>query len=237
MGINNLKNSAKIWEGESPFDNQDIFAVVTGINGLNMNRKIGRMAQVWILSKKDSPYILTKTGDFSVCGTCLLSPHLKNKDKCYVARLSWQAPSNVWKTHVAANQDVQYVLNQFKEYPTKIRFGAYGDPAMLPESLFETLLNPIKSLKRTHTAYTHQHQCEFSKWLKKYAMASCQSYDDALNLWDDGWRTFRITQKQEALKNEIVCPNVTKKISCSDCCLCDGKHKNDKRLNITIPRH
>lgn len=234
-------NSLKIWAGESPFDHNAIFASMTGINGLNLNPKIGRMTQVWILSQDSPPYEMIKRGDYAVCGNCELSPHLKRKEQCYIARRAFQAPSAVWKSQVEKTISLQDAIQHLVENPVKIRFGAYGDPAMIPQSVFESLLSPLrkKFKTKTHTAYTHQHAYRFARWMKRYAMASCSDIKTARKLWRAGWRTFRIIDSLDGLvPKEILCPNVSRDINCDACCLCNGKvNDNDNRPNVAILRH
>ena len=91
-------------------------------------------------------------------------------------------------------------------------------------------------------------------------MASVESIEDAKKAHAMGWRTFRVLQGVPAKKRrkgtpeqnaamkaaaiavaksllmpgEILCPNYTVDVQCSDCGLCDGA--NGKK-SIAIPAH
>lgn len=239
-----MKNSSfKIWEGQSPYNSQPISAIITNIYRNSRNPKTGNMSQLWMLSSNISPVMarFLIVGDSAVCGKCPFIPALAKsfRDSCYVARRAFQAPGNVFRFDMSLPIDLSEAIKNIKLNPRPIRFGAYGDPAMLPQDLFELLISAVQpSLnKRTHTAYTHQQDYPFSQWIKQYAMASTHNMVDTRKYWDLGWRTFRITAKPEADKHEIICPNFTNKVSCKNCCLCNGKILNDNRKSITIPKH
>lgn len=234
------KSSFKIWQGKSPFNNAEIISIHTNLVNLSENPKTGPMSQIFILDANTPPYEKIKTGDFGSCGNCPLSPHKNNNIKCYVARRGWESPNSVWKAYRQNDIEFQESLLALNIRKMPIRFGSYGDPAMLPQDVFENIYKNAKNVlkNKTHTAYTHQFDNKFSEWIKKYALASVESLEHAEKMWDLGWRTFRITEKPEQSKHEIICLNYTKGIQCKDCCLCDGKNSNkDNRKSITIPRH
>ena len=107
------------------------------------------------------------------------------------------------------------------------RAGAYGDPANVPFYVWDAFYKQglIKG-----TGYTKQWlKCD--QRLKKYLMASCSEsweYDKAVLM---GWRTYEITT--DIKPNQILCPEVSRGISCDDCLLCCGTSKQAK--NIAIP--
>lgn len=238
-----MQNSSfKIWQGPSPFTGESISAIITNIYRKSKNPKTDDMCQVWILSTDISPVHAVKLGDHSVCGDCRLMPCRATsfKESCYVARRAFQAPGNVWKYNIHLDVDMGSALEAIKLAAKPIRLGGYGDPAMVPQNIIEELLENLKSVKCTkfYTAYTHQQDKPFASWIKQYAMASTHSLEESKQYWDEGWRTFRITDKPEASRFERICLNYTKGINCADCCLCDGKKcLSDNRKSITIPRH
>jgi hypothetical protein len=244
---NIMQTSFKLWEGPSKYNKNTISVIITNVDGSSHNPKTKRMSQVWFLPTDVKPWEAVKPPgkNEAVCGDCYLRPTKYkfariNIPSCYVARRAYQAPTSVWKASINKDIQINDFLNIFQKYPFPIRWGAYGDPAMIPKDVFERVHfeSPKWLGKKTHTAYTHQHDKRFAFWLKKYAMASVETIDDAERFWSLGWRTFRITDQQEASKYEIVCPHITREVSCQQCCLCDGKRsKNDNRKSITIPRH
>lgn len=237
------QSSVKIWEGKSPYNNSNIMAILTGLNKPSKNPKTGSMIQLWILQKDEPPHkaIKYEGGDEGICGDCILSPYRSKRARqnghdipsCYVGRRAFQAPYSVWRYNKNKPVELNKAIKSIKNSTLPIRYGAYGDPAMLPESLLSKL---YKAAAIGHTAYTHQAHQSWAQWLKPYAMASVSSKYDAKIYQALGWRTFRIGKDPEP--NEIICPNYTHNIQCIKCKLCDGKRgSDDKRKNIVIPAH
>jgi len=241
------QSSFKIWEGNSPYNNEPISAIVTGADGSSHNPKTGAMMQLWILPSNINPKDAIKTGeDTCVCGDCVLKPstykqtQCKNKTICYVAKRAFQAPRSVWQHNIHRPVELDTVTNIISSNHLPIRYGAYGDPAMIPEWEFKSIhVAACKNNKRkAHTAYTHQHNRKFAQWIKRYAMASVEHEIDGMIMRSLGWRTFRVTDGPEAGKDEIICPNFTHGIQCINCGLCNGRvSESDNRKSITIPRH
>jgi hypothetical protein len=244
------KSSFKIWEGESKFNGDPVAAIATNLKSLSQNPKTGPMPQVWILSSSIPPNkaVWQDGGDVAVCGDCILAPHHafalrdagEDYTSCYVARRAYQAPLSVWKSNIGSPINLLSFLASLQNLGNPIRFGAYGEPSLLPQDLIDRIVSDIKHVngKKTHTAYTHQHMNAHAYWLKRYAMASVENKWDGELFRGLGWRTFRITNNLEAGPNEIICPHITKGIQCIDCCLCDGRRSDDdNRKSITIPQH
>jgi hypothetical protein len=97
------------------------------------------------------------------------------------------------------------------------RHGAWGDSASIPNKI--TIA--INRFFRRTVGYTHN-------WLKRPGlrgslMASVESRTQALAAQLRGWRTFRIiSEGEDLLPNEILCPNLTHGTQCADCGICDG---------------
>jgi hypothetical protein len=237
-------SSFKVWQGPSPFSGESISAIITNIHKPSQNPKTGDMCQLWMLSTEHSPTeaIHFDHGDSSVCGNCPMLPcnAPSFKESCYVARRSFQAPGNVWRYNIGLDVDMEGALENIIQSSKAIRYGGYGDPAMIPENIFTQILLAAKigCPEKPYTCYTHQQNSSFASWIKPYAMASTHCLDESRQCWDEGWRTFRITDSPKNSKHEVVCPNFTHQIKCVDCCLCDGKRcSSDNRKSITIPRH
>jgi len=115
-----------------------------------------------------------------------------------------------------------------------VRFGAYGDPNVIPMDI----LVQLKAVAKNSTSYTHQWKTESdNEALKNTSMASVDNKDEAKQAIEQGWRYFRVTNDITDLdkENEIVCPNTTKGIQCVDCGLCKGN--TTKAKNIVIEVH
>jgi len=220
-----------IWRGYSPEDGAPIVAIMTISTS---NRKTGDMLQVWILREDVNPVAAVQTGDDeSICGQC---PHRKQPDytrSCYVN--VGQAPLAVWKAYKAAKYKLLWTNEELElaVKNRKIRWGAYGDPAMLPPLLVYWLNGHALGW----TGYTHQWQKDYAQPYKSVFMASV---DD---IWTDreaqalGWQRFLVLPKDASLNDAFMlsgissnsklspCSNaINPAISCLNCSLCDGNH-------------
>jgi len=215
-----------IYEGKSPITGDDIIAVIT-LKSTNV--KTGNMASMWILHKDLSPIEASKEGkDESICGMC---PHRHNLGgACYVTL--FQAPLQVWKSYHKGNYPKVTDMSLFEGM--SVRFGAYGDPNVIPIDI----LVQLKSVVKNSTSYTHQWKTESdNESLKAVSMASVDNKEEATLAIENNWRYFRVTNDISDIDKatEIVCPNTTKGIQCIDCGLCKGN--TIKAKNIVIEVH
>ena len=215
-----------IFEGKSPITGDDIIAVIT-LKSTNV--KTGNMASMWILHKDLSPIEASKEGkDESICGMC---PHRHNLGgACYVTL--FQAPLQVWKSYHKGNYPKVNDMSIFEGM--SVRFGAYGDPNVIPIDI----LVQLKSVVKNSTSYTHQWKTESdNESLKAVSMASVDNKAEAKLAIENNWRYFRVTNDISDIDKatEIVCPNTTRGIQCIDCGLCKGN--TIKAKNIVIEVH
>lgn len=180
-----MQSTYKLWQGKSLYDSKLIMAIITNLLRKSENPKTGHMAQLWILPTLEPPYVAIKSGlDSSVCGDCILAlskaklarANGRKIPSCYVGRRSYQAPTSIWKTTIDIPVLLKEGLNAIKESKYSIRYGAYGDIAMLPEELIQ-LIKDVSPPK--HTAYTHQPHRVWAQHLKNIAMASVHNLYDA----------------------------------------------------------
>jgi len=218
-------NGYKLFEGKSKINGKNIVAILTLKTS---NIKTGQMAQLWILNADLNPVEASKQKkDDSICGGCKLRKSLNGA--CYVNL--GQAPLAVYKAYKLDKYPTLQQNNYNILSGLKIRFGAYGDPFALPIEI----LAKLKAVAINNTSYTHQWK-KGSEILKAVSMASVDNIDEQKEATSKGWRTFRVAKlDSEILANEILCPNVTKGINCSDCNLCSGAILKAK--NIVIPVH
>lgn len=214
-----------IFEGKSPITGDDIIAVITLKSS---NIKTGNMASMWILHKDLSPIEASKEGkDKSICGMC---PHRHNLGgACYVTL--FQAPLQVWKSFHKGNYPKVNDMSLFEGM--SVRFGAYGDPNVIPIDI----LVQLKSVVKNSTSYTHQWKTESNnESLKSVSMASVDNKAEAKLAIDNGWRYFRVTNDITDIDKatEIICPNTTRGIQCIDCGLCKGNTIKAKNIVIEI---
>ena len=200
----------------SPIDGQPIVVIMTMAT---TNRKTGNMAQVWILREDINPVEALKTGaDQSICGSC---PHRKQEDgsrSCYVN--VGQAPNSIYKAYKAGRYGELKDLAPSILMGRKIRWGAYGDPAVIDP----VLVSVINSHAAGHTGYTHQWREEFAAPFKGLFMASCDGFNDYLEANDAGWKTFSVVPKGYKPSGIKLCPAtvVSSQATCATCSLCNG---------------
>ena len=207
-----------IQESTSPIDGSKIVVILTMGSS---NRKTGNMCQVWILRADVNPVQAVNTGeDYSICGNC---PHRKQADgsrSCYVN--VGQAPNSVWKTYQAGKyeRDLHVLGAREAVAGRKIRFGAYGDPALIKPLIFRILTNPAAG----HTAYTHQWREPWAQWTAGHMQASCDGMADYLEASSRGFKTFAVIPKNGDSYSGKLCPATAEgsKVTCLTCSLCDG---------------
>lgn len=224
------------------YGDDNIAVVATGFKNASTNAKTGAMVQIYIILRHESPMDGVKSGnDVAICGDCVHRAQytdgvmVPGSRRCYV---------NLGKG--ARGVHACYARGGYRKLtPSEIaaifagllvRFGAYGDPAMMPQ----WLVVAIAAAARGRTGYTHQWQT--AAWLRPYVMASCDSAADAVRAAAAGWRYFRVAGYGDTArsKGEISCPasaEAGKKTTCDRCRLCNGTTANDRRKSIVIQDH
>lgn len=219
-----------LWRGLSPINQAPVVAILTVESA---NRKTGNMAQVWILCENGDPVDnIQDGGDLSICGNC---PHRKNSlgvRTCYVN--VGQAPLSVYRSwqrgvypHISTVSDDTF-HKALKG--RKIRWGAYGDPAVLPASLVYW----VNCFAIGHTAYTHQWRQPWAAWGRGILMASCDSVKDHDDAKAMGWSTFTVAAVNATVSHAKLCPATVEHSTaqCITCGLCNGS-----RADIFVHAH
>lgn len=218
-----LNNNGRIlWEGPSPVDGAPIVCIVTGLTERSANGKTGSMLQTWILRQDVPPHHAFINGSgASVCGDC---PHAGyNNNTCYVRW--YQAPLSVWNCYRRGGYlQIGYSWPIFKD--ATVRFGAAGDPAMVPADIWRLILEHCAN----HTGYTHQWRQPWAQDLKGICQASCDGLADYLEATANGWRTFLVKPADAPSPSGTVhCAASAErgaKTTCQLCHLCDGDSAN-----------
>jgi hypothetical protein len=220
MATNN--NGRILWEGFSPIDGAPIVCIVTGFTDRSANGKTGSMLQTWILRQDVKPNVAFKNGQGrSVCGDC---PHAGyNNGTCYVRW--YQAPLSVWNCYKRGNYaPIGSDWHLFDG--ASVRFGAAGDPAMVPGHVWRCILQYAAA----NTGYTHQWRQPWAQHLKGICQASCDGMADYIDATAHGWRTFLVKPAAApAPAGTVHCAaSVEKgaKTTCERCTLCDGASAN-----------
>ena len=221
-------SSVIIWRGYSPADGAPLVAIVTNLRRPSENRKTGDMAQVYILRSDVRPADMVRDGlDVSTCGNCPLRPTVADGGpSCYV-NVGWLG--RLWDSIPSlSNWNAGIVGDYCAAVNLPIRDGAYGDPAMLPGSVWDSL---HKASKRG-TSYTHQWQEDWTpRAMAQFAMASVQTVSEKRRANAMGYRTYRVTDG-DLEPDEILCPESTRGVACADCGLCAGNRVDAKNIVI-----
>lgn len=219
-----------LWRGLSPINRQPIVAIMTMESA---NRKTGNMAQVWILCEDGDPVDNVQDGgDLAICGDC---PHRKNAmgvRTCYVN--VGQAPLAVyraWKAGKYPHIRLHYDAVTKALHSRTIRWGAYGDPALLPVSLVADL----SSHAMGWTGYTHQWRTiEAGDQRRHFFQASCDSVLDHNLAKELGWHTFTVASVNAEVSHAKQCPATVagSQAQCATCLLCNGN-----RTDVYVHAH
>jgi hypothetical protein len=216
-----------VYEGPSKIDGEPIVGIVTN---QSTNTKTGNIMQLWIMRADVRPTLATNTGqDRSVCGDCK-HRHF-NGGACYV--MPFTGPLGVWKAY---KKGIYETLDDFNVFNNRVlRFGAYGDPHALPISV----LIMIKTHIKNSTSYTHLWKTLTGLDLnisKQFTMASVDNIEEKHEAQRLGYRTFRVVKDYDNLESdEIICPNITRGVTCIECKLCNGNQIGAK--NIVVKAH
>lgn len=222
------------WQGKSWIDGSPIMAVVTLKTS---NRKTGDMAQVWILRTDLDPVAAIKSGgDRSICGGCI---HRGTDGfagrSCYVD--VGKAPLVIWRAvqrgayarfDSSGSQEVQAARIASALDRRAVRLGAYGDPAVLPEWVLQSLT--LKAHR--HTGYTHQWRDPRAAQARRFCMASCDTPAEVDAARADGWRVFFVGATKIVGHRSIACPasdEAGHRTTCDRCGLCSGANTTSGR--------
>lgn len=224
--------SGIVWQGQSPMDGSPIVAIALATS---RNTKTGDMVQTYIIRADIDPIAANRNGDdYAICGDCpsrgTANPSadsgLATGRSCYVNL--GQGPRVVFK----AFKEGKY--SQLSEEQISalgvgrmVRLGTYGDPAMVPAEVWNTLTKQAKG----QTGYTHQSNANIPQ--NPRLMVSADTATEAIAAHKKNLRTFRVisikdweaNNKKALLTNEILCPaskEAGERVQCAECGLCDG---------------
>ena len=227
-------NSAIIHLGPSPKNGAKIVAIISGLKNPSDNDKTGAMAQVDILVEDTHPVQARKLDlDTAICGDCPLKTKV-----CYV-NVGF-GPASKWRAYQRGSYptiDAETLAIILRDRGIGIRWGAYGDPAMLP---FELIDKVMRLSGVHHTSYVHQwRETWFDPRHLIYSMGSIDNENTRelfKSIYPDG-RTYRMAQNYEnILENEIKCPSKNAQgkrvVTCDQCRLCAGSGKQAKDIVI-----
>jgi hypothetical protein len=233
-------NGYVIYEGPSAFDGAPIVVIVTGLTNRSSNRKTGGMVQTYILRRDVSPMeaVYSSEADASVCGDC---PHRgvmvdgrRKARACYVNL--GQGPLSVWRAFERGSYPRADVADVAPLVAGRaVRLGTYGDPGMVPLSVWLALVEHAASW----TGYTHQW-----RWIDSafslLLMASADSVEDRRAARGLGYRSFYVVPKGSAKPaGAVLCLSDARGTTCEDCGACAGTRMGAKpnAVDIFITAH
>jgi hypothetical protein len=200
------------------------FAVIATLK--TSNRKTGNMIQLWILLSDHSPVDGVKSGlDAStICTGCKFA----SGNGCYVN--VGQAPNSIWKAYKANKYPkLDPFLYDSVFNGRKVRFGAYGNPSLIPLSIIKMITESCDGW----TGYFHDWK-EMSKERAtaygNYFMASTETNDSVRRAKEKNLRYFHVSPEQP--KDTIECLADSKGLSCDQCQLCKGNRIGAKSIWI-----
>lgn len=181
------------------------------------NPKTGDMVQIWFVLTDTNPVEAVKTGlDAStICSDC---PFASGRG-CYVN--VGQAPLAVWKGFHKGIYPQLMPADYSRVFGgRKVRFGAYGNPSLLPVSMVAA----IASASTGWTGYFHDWRTNrFAKQYAQFFMASTEtesSYRLARSL---SFRVFHASPNKPTDAVECLADSTNGRVQCVDCKLaCNG---------------
>ena len=195
------------------------------------NRKLGDMFQVWFLPATGTDAIYQREN----CWDCALRPIAAGGNGgCYVDRRSLQA---LWSQ--IDRQEVPLWAGETDIFHgRKVRFGAWGDPVLLPLAIVERIVGACSG----HTGYTHFWRLPQYQAYSRYYMASVHSAREAHEAHELGWRYYLVSRRpvpQEQLPmRTITCPNEKTGVTCERCPVpCDGAAGKMSLVSISASPH
>jgi len=192
------------------------------------------MAQVWILCEESDPVNAIASGDDSaICGDCRHRKDAKGRRTCYVN--PGQAPLSIyqaWKRGKYPHIRSIPIDKAERLFSTLyVRWGAYGDPALLPSSL----VHWINSKAKGYTGYTHQWEKPWAQWTAGVFMASVDTKSEHDLAKAIGYKTFSVLHHTNTDCNHAKrCPATVEhsQTQCITCNLCNGN-----RTDVWVAAH
>jgi len=182
------------------------------------NKKTGNMIQIWFLLENINPVeaVKLKLDVNSICFGCIFA----GGNGCYVN--VGQAPLSIWKCFKRGSYaSIDPVHYQSIFSGRKVRFGAYGNPTLLPLSIVKA----IATVSNGWTGYFHDWKTNpLAKEYARYFMASTETESSYALARSLNYRVFHVSPIQPA--DTMECLAETKQMQCADCKLCSGLSKS-----------
>ena len=192
------------------------------------NRKTGNMVQIWFLLEGINPVEAVTRGidAETVCRGCPFAAG----NGCYVN--VGQAPLGIWKAFHRGSYPELFPAGYAGVFSgRKIRFGAYGNPSLMPLSMVKAIAKESAGW----TGYFHDwRENPLASGYAAYFMASTETESSHRLASALGFRTFHVSpEKPDGM---MECLSDSKGLQCADCKLCAGLSKG-KQPSIWINPH
>ena len=184
------------------------------------NEKTGDMVQIWFLLRDVNPVQAVKDGldAATICSGCPFA----SGNGCYVN--VGQAPLSVWKAYHRGNYPVLNPSGYRAAFGgRKIRFGAYGNPSLMPVSM----VRAIAKVSAGWTGYFHDwRENPMAAAYAEFFMASTETESSRAQAESLGFRYFHASPTKPATARE--CLSETHGLTCAECKLCAGLTKGSQ---------
>ena len=206
------------------------FAFVAIATLKTRNPKTGDMVQIWFLLRDINPVDVVKCGldANTICAGC---PFASGRG-CYVN--VGNAPLAVWRAY---HRGAYAPLHPFAYASVfggrKIRFGAYGNPSLLPVSVVKAIAEASAGWTGYfHDWRTNRHAAQYSR----YFMASTETESSFRLASSLGLRTFHASPVQPKGPVECLSDSTNGRVNCAACKLaCNGL--SSSRPSVWINPH
>ena len=205
----------------------EVFIIATNTRRASGNRKTGDCIQIWSI-----PTAGLIGYQSHACGSCPLLPASEGgAGGCYVTKLfiSQIEKNAAAGRYPAWDGDTRDFAHLF------VRFGAWGDPCLLPLPLVER----IATACRGWTGYTHEWRRPENQGHSRYFMASVHDAGEAREATIAGWRWFAapfLSSSTDWPGNAIQCLHQAAdafSVVIADCAM--GHHGGGFRMCGTCP--
>lgn len=200
-------------------------AIASGFSRKSDNRKTGDMVQIWFMLEDINPVAVVQSGlDVStICQGCPFA----SGNGCYVN--VGQAPLGLYKANLRGLPDME--IKDYAKFFTgrKVRFGAYGNPTLLPIAKVKL----IASLSAGWTGYFHNWKAMPTgqrNAYNNYFMASTETKDSYEMAKSLQLRVFHVSPVKP--DNAVECLADSHGLTCAQCQLCQGWKKPAKDVWI-----
>lgn len=207
--------------------------IAVGLSKPSQNGKTGPMIQVYMIHSEIDPVTAQKTGDdATVClqcihrgKSCYVNPG-QGVDQVFKSFKNGNYPELPTKNGIPVNESLWRRIFQ----GSSIRFGAYGEPVLIPLPTIELLTNIVEG---RITGYTHAWRSHPD--YKKFFMASVDTPQEYFKAKSMGWRTFRVSSSwHQKDADETFCKYNLDGTECIDCLKCRGNLEQDKNIFVKV---